>query len=47
MSIMGAAAKRPREEENVPTEDSFAKRLKPSEGTGKGPVPIRRPPGGT
>jgi len=45
MSIMGAAAKRPREEGNDPTDDSLAKRLKPSEGTGKGPVPIRRPPG--
>lgn len=47
MSIMGAAGKRPREDGGAPTEDSLAKRLKPSEGTGKGPVQIRRPPPGT
>jgi len=47
MSIMGAAAKRPREEGNTPNEDSLAKRLKPAEGTGKGPASIRRPLGGT
>jgi len=44
---MGAAAKRPREEGNTPNEDSLAKRLKPAEGTGKGPASIRRPLGGT
>lgn len=44
MSIMGAATKRPREEGPSATGDSLAKRLKPAEGTGKGPVQIRRPP---
>jgi nucleoprotein TPR len=47
MSIMGAAAKRPREEGAASVDDSLAKRLKPSEGTGKGPVQLRRPPPGT
>ncbi|KAJ3573187.1 hypothetical protein NP233_g2600 [Leucocoprinus birnbaumii] len=47
MSIMGAAGKRPRDDAGASNEDSLAKRLKPSEGTGKGPVQIRRPPPGT
>ncbi|KAF9533092.1 hypothetical protein CPB83DRAFT_528677 [Crepidotus variabilis] len=33
VSIMGAAAKRPREENGAPAEDSLAKRLKPAEGS--------------
>ena len=41
MSIIGAAAKRPRESE-VP-DDSLMKRLKPAETTAKNPVTIRRP----
>ncbi|XP_006462514.1 hypothetical protein AGABI2DRAFT_71914 [Agaricus bisporus var. bisporus H97] len=44
MSIMGAATKRPREESASAAGDSLAKRLKPAEGAGKGPVQIRRPP---
>lgn len=43
MSIMGAANKRPREEGTTAADDSLAKRLKPSDGAGKGPVQIRRP----
>ncbi|KAF9452906.1 hypothetical protein P691DRAFT_659626 [Macrolepiota fuliginosa MF-IS2] len=46
MSIMGAANKRPREEGTTTAEDSLAKRLKPTDPTGKGPVQIRRPPPG-
>ena len=42
VSIMGAAAKRPREE-GATADDSLAKRLKPAEPTGK-PVTLRRPP---
>lgn len=33
VSIMGAAAKRPREENGAPAEDSLAKRLKPADGS--------------
>jgi len=43
VSIIGAAAKRAREEEDGLADDSLAKRLKPVEGTSK-PVAIRRPP---
>ncbi|KAJ7079783.1 hypothetical protein B0H15DRAFT_496145 [Mycena belliarum] len=42
VSIMGAA-KRPRESEGTPAEDSLAKRLKPAEAPSK-PVQLRRPP---
>ncbi|KAG6903157.1 hypothetical protein C0995_004704 [Termitomyces sp. Mi166 len=45
VSIMGAANKRPREQETPASDDSLAKRLKPAEGTAtpRPPVTIRRP----